>query len=78
MSVIIETPSGTIVSYRVAWQADDGRDVYTWRTSGREPLTSPHDFGTVEEAEAFKAKVWHDAKTKDEKADRDAWKVVVT
>lgn len=68
----VRTPNGAVTSYRVAWQ-HEGRDVYTWRTDGDEP----HDFGSIEAAEEFIAAVWHDASTKAELADRDAWRVEV-
>jgi hypothetical protein len=45
----IQTANGPITSFRVAWQADDGRDVYVWRTDG----DSAHQFASAAEAEAW-------------------------
>jgi hypothetical protein len=73
VSVRVRTRSGFVTSYREAWKDGAGRTVWTWRTDGPEPL----DFGTVEQAEQWIAEVWHDAHTKAEKADRDAWSVEV-
>ena len=59
---IIKTPSGTITSYRVAWQSADGRDVYTWRVDDGEP---PYQWGTAEQAIAWMNEVWATATAKE-------------
>lgn len=70
--VHIRTPRGFVTSYHVAWRTDDGRIIWTWRTDGVEPV----DFVRVEDAEQWKAEVWHCCCTKAEKRDRDAWEIV--
>lgn len=72
MTATVKTPNGYVTDPRHPWESEDGHPVWAWRTDGE-----PHDFGTAEQAEQFIAEVWHDAKTKAEKADRDSWSVEV-
>lgn len=71
MSIVIRTRKGVITSYREAWKAPDGvTPVWTWRCDKGEP---PHDFGTVEAAEKFRAET-HRLSTPKE-IEEDGWTI---